>query len=132
MGTTHPTGDSHMVKVVEILVYTLKQGSGPEFYETMTDTSVPLHLENEIDVVWHGPSLHCADGYILIRAFKDMPSLEASQDRFYNSAAWRLGPREAIISKIEKSMKAVVEMPNSAVDAIRKSGYLPQSREKMG
>lgn len=112
-----------MAKVVEILIYTLKSGSGREFHSIMTDISVPLHLEHGIDVVWHGPSLHCADGYVLIRAFSDMPSLQSSQDAFYRSDAWGLGPREAIVSKIEKSLKAVIEMPKDAVDAIRKNGY---------
>ena len=113
-----------MAKVVEILIYTLTSGAGDDFHSIMKDVSVPLHLDNGIDVVWYGPSLHCADGYILIRAFPDIPSLKSSQDTFYKSDAWRLGPREAIVSKIEKSMKAVIDMPDGAIDAIRKSGTL--------
>jgi len=115
-----------MAKVVEILIYTLTSGTGDDFHSIMKDVSIPLHIDNGIDVVWYGPSLHCTDGYILIRAFTDMPSLNASQEIFYKSAAWRLGPREAIVSKIENSMKAILEMAEDAVDAIRKSGYSPK------
>ena len=112
-----------MVKAVEILLYTLKSGTGDEFHSIMKDVSVPLHVDNGIDVVWHGPSLHSPDGYVLIRAFSSMASLRSTQDIFYNSADWRAGPRKAIVSRIEQSLKGIVEMTEDAISEIRKNGW---------
>jgi len=112
-----------MVKVVEILIYTLKSGMADDFHSIMKDVSVPLHVDNGIDVVWYGPSLHSSDGYVLIRAFSSMASLHSAQENFYNSEAWRFGPREAIVSSIEQSLKGVVEMTEDAISGIRKSGW---------
>lgn len=63
--------------IIEILIYSLKPKTGPEFFEIMQNESVPLHTRNGIHVVWHGPSMHNADGYGLIRAFADTAASEA-------------------------------------------------------
>lgn len=106
-------------KTVEILTYTLKKGTGRDFHKIMTETSVPLHRKAGIDVVRFGNSLHDADSYFLIRAFDSVEHLENAQDEFYKSDAWRMGPREAIIERIEQSIKAVVTINNAALDAMR-------------
>lgn len=41
-------------------------------------------------------------------------------DDFYASAGWRSGPREAIISRIEVSLKSVLTLPQIAVNELRK------------
>ena len=106
-------------KTVEILTYTLKKGTGHDFHKIMTETSVPLHRKAGIDVVRFGNSLHDADSYFLIRAFDSVEHLENAQDEFYKSDAWRMGPREAIIERIEQSIKAVLTINNAALDAMR-------------
>jgi hypothetical protein len=108
-----------MAQVIEILLYTLKPGTGREFYEIMQDESVPLHKRNGIDVVWHGQSMHNADVYGLIRAFADVATLEAQLANFYASEAWRSGPRVAIIERIETTTKIVVPMNDGALEGLR-------------
>lgn len=109
--------------IIEILLYKLKPGSGGEFFAIMRDVSVPLHRRAGIDVVWHGRSMHDPDGYGLIRAFADMASLEATQAAFYASDAWRKGPREAIIERIETATRIVIPMNDRGIDGLREQGW---------
>ncbi|MCC8368407.1 NIPSNAP family protein [Xenorhabdus sp. PB61.4] len=106
-------------KIIEILQYELKKGTGSQFHEIMVNVSVPLHRSQGIDVVSFGNSLHNPDCYYLIRAFEDMNELSAVQARFYKSDAWINGPRTGIIERIDKSVKTVIEMPASAINALR-------------
>lgn len=109
-----------MAKLVEILLCTLKPGTGGEFHAIMEGVSVPLHRSAGIDVVAFGRSLHDADCYHLIRAFADLQHLEASQAAFYNSDAWRNGPRADIIACIATSLKSVMPLSAEAVEAMRR------------
>src|SRR3546814_30565 len=111
-----------MSQIIEMLLYKLKPGTGSEFFEIMQSVSVPLHKQNGIDVVWHGQSMHDPDVYGLIRAFADMATLETAQSAFYASQAWRAGPREAIIARIETATRIVIPMNADAVEALRKQG----------
>ncbi|EMH2330574.1 NIPSNAP family protein [Citrobacter freundii] len=107
-------------RIIEILQYTLKKGSGEEFHQIMREVSVPLHARNGIDVVAYGNSLHDADSYYLIRAFDSEEQMKSVLEDFYASAGWRSGPREAIISRIEVSLKSVFILPQIAVNELRK------------
>lgn len=107
-------------RIVEILQYTLKKDSGSDFHQIMHEVSVPLHTRNDIDVVAYGNSLHDADSYYLIRAFESEEQMKSVLDDFYASAGWRSGPREAIISRIEVSLKSVLTLPQIAVNELRK------------
>lgn len=118
-----------MSQIIEILLYKLKPGTGRAFYEIMQSISVPLHKRNGIDVVWHGQSMHDPDDYGLIRAFADMPALEAAQSALYASQAWRAGPREAIISRIVTATRIVIPMNADAVNGLRKQGYYAHSAD---
>ncbi|OLP58622.1 NIPSNAP family containing protein [Xaviernesmea oryzae] len=111
-----------MSRVIEILSYRLKPGTGQDFFEIMSTVSVPLHQGQGIDVVWHGRSLDHEDGYGLIRAFADLDTLEAQQAVFYASEAWRAGPREAIIARIDTSAKLVLSVSHAAIEALRCQG----------
>lgn len=106
-------------KVVEILLYTLKPGTGAEFHRIMQEISVPLHRTAGMDVVAYGGSLHDPDAYYLIRSFDSLDHLNCSQDAFYASGAWRGGPRGAIIERIAVSVKSVVSLSAEAVEALR-------------
>ncbi|OLP57633.1 NIPSNAP family containing protein [Rhizobium rhizosphaerae] len=108
-----------MDQIVEILTYRLTPGSGAAFFAIMQEVSVPLHLKHGIDVVWHGRSLHDADGYGLIRAFETMEALEAQQAAFYAGDDWRTGPREEIVSRIAGATKIVVPMNAAAIAGLR-------------
>lgn len=108
-----------MARVIEIMLYTLKPGTGQEFFEIMRRESVPLHRRVGIDIVWHGQSMHSKDGYGLIRAFADMATLEAQLAKFYASEAWQTGPRAAIMERIETTTKIVVPMNLDAIEGLR-------------
>ncbi|PIO97349.1 NIPSNAP family protein [Pleomorphomonas carboxyditropha] len=112
-----------MPQLIEILLYKLKPGTGGDFFEIMQNVSVPLHRRNGIDVIWNGQSMHDPDAYGLIRGFADMAALEEEQSRFYASEAWKTGPREAIIARIETATKIIVPMNDDAVKGLRKQGY---------
>lgn len=112
-------GEGMKDRIVEILQYTLKKGSGEEFHQIMREVSVPLHAKNGIDVVAYGNSLHDADSYYLIRAFDSEEQMKSVLEDFYASVGWRSGPREAIISRIELSLKSVLSLPQSGIDRLR-------------
>lgn len=111
-----------MQYIVEIIVYRLNPGTADDFHAVMTEVSAPLHRRHGLDIVWHGRTLHVPDGYGLIRCFRNMAVLEASQADFYASDAWRSGPREAIVSRIAETLKLVLPMDSAAVEAIRRQG----------
>ena len=110
-----------MTRIIEILMYTLKPGSGLDFHQIMQNVSVPLHLEAGIDVVSYGSSLHDCDSYHLIRSYESESHRQVSQDVFYASDAWKQGPREDIISRIEISTTTVMALAQDVIDAIRAS-----------
>ena len=111
------------MKAVEFLLYTLKPGTGKAFHKIMTEESAPLHRSAGMDIVSFGLSAHDDDAYYLIRAYDSLPHLESSQESFYNSDAWRLGPRQAIIDRISVSVKSVLTLSDSAIENLR-SSYL--------
>jgi hypothetical protein len=116
-----------MTRIVEILMYTLKPGSGLDFHRIMREVSVPLHLKAGMDVVSYGGSLHDDDSYHLIRSYESENHRHASQDLFYSSADWKQGPRADIISRIEVTTTTVMTLTQEAIDAIRASHKSIQS-----
>ncbi|ORM67193.1 NIPSNAP family protein [Pantoea rwandensis] len=108
-------------RVVEILQYQLKTGTGVTFDHIMRDISVPLHLEQGIEVVTYGCSRHDSDSYFLLRAFENEEVMQSVLDEFYASEAWRSGPRKAILERIEVSLKSVLLLSPNAIDEIRNS-----------
>ncbi|CQJ58115.1 NIPSNAP [Yersinia intermedia] len=106
-------------RILEILQYTLKPGSGAEFHRIMQEISIPLHAREGMDVVAYGQSLHDPDAYYLMRAFDSQEALAGAEARFYSSDGWLSGPRMAIIERIENSLKSVISMPTAAIDALR-------------
>ncbi|MGV8926426.1 MAG: NIPSNAP family protein [Ewingella sp.] len=108
------------MKIVELLQYTLKPGTGHDFHKIMVEQSVPLHRDAGIDVVCFGNSIHDEDSYYLIRTYDDLEHLKSSQEAFYSGDAWRFGPRAAIIDRIQTSVKSVLTLTLTAIDALRR------------
>ncbi len=73
----------------------------------------------KVDVVRYGPSPHDEDTYYLMRAYASLEDRERSQDAFYGSDEWKLGPREPLLALIENYTSIVIEMEKSTVDALR-------------
>ncbi|WP_067548033.1 NIPSNAP family protein [Nocardia crassostreae] len=110
--------------IIEIRTYRLVPGTRDDFVEVMRNESVPLLREYGIDVVDCGASLVDEDGHeeaYLIRAFASREEHRRQEDRFYASAQWRDGPREAIVSRIESyhAIVIVIEASDDAVAALR-------------
>ena len=97
-----------MSAVVEIRTYKLVPGTGAEFHRIFVEESLPMLQRWGVEVVAFGGSLDDEDSYCLIRAYSSIEELERSQDAFYGSDEWRSGPREAIVSRIESSISAVL------------------------
>lgn len=106
--------------ILEIRTYRLKPGTREEFLRVMGEEVMPLLHEYGVRVPDYGPSLVDEDGHeeaYLIRAFASLAERNAQEERFYGSDAWREGPREAIVSRIETYHTIVIEVPEAAVDA---------------
>jgi hypothetical protein len=89
----------------------------------MRDDSVPLLEKHGIAVVDCGASLvdeNGAEEAYLIRSFGSLEEREEQEASFYSSEAWRRGPREAIVSRIENSHTIVLEASADAVLALKR------------
>lgn len=109
------------MRLVEIRTYRLKPGTRDRFHALFANEAIPL-VREAMDVVAFGPSAHAEDGYYLVRAFDDIAHRQASQDSFYGSAAWRQGPREAVIALIDDYLDAVFELDATGIAALRNAG----------
>lgn len=96
--------------VIEILTLDIKPGKRDEFHKVYETQSLPLLKKWNFDVVAYGPSLHDAKSYYVIRRFKNLEDREKSEDAFYNSNDWKLGPRDAIMGLVEHFAYAVVSI----------------------
>jgi len=106
-------------RVLEIRIYELKPGTAEEFDRLVEGESVPMLRRHGIDVVAFGPSLHNEETYCLMRAYAGLKELERSEADFYGSDQWRLGPREAILARIDRYASIVIELDDVAIDALR-------------
>lgn len=99
-----------MNRVMEIILYQLRPGTGCKFHQVMSDVSVPLHQSAGIEVLNFGNSLHSGDAYFLIRAFDNLEQMATAKGDFYSCDAWQNGPRSAILDSIESSVKSVLSL----------------------
>jgi len=116
--TEHKTGTEEKIEamasatasqeVFEILTLDIKPGRRGEFHKVYEAQSVPLLEKWNFDLVAYGPSLHDANSYYVIRRFKSLEDREKSEDAFYGSDDWKLGPRDAIMELVDHFAYAVV------------------------
>ncbi|WP_448811918.1 NIPSNAP family protein [Agromyces bauzanensis] len=105
--------------IVEIRTYRLKPGERDEFVRVMLQESVPLLRSFGIRVVAAGGSLIDQDeAAFLIRAFGSRTEHEEQEAAFYRSEPWVVGPREAIVSRIESSHNVLIELSEDQVAAL--------------
>ena len=109
-----------MTFFVEIRSYNLRPGTRQSFHQLFMERALPMLNRWKVDVVRHGPSPHDEDSYYLMRAFPSLEDREQSEDAFYGSDEWKLGPREAILALIENYATIVIEMEESTVKALRR------------
>ena len=108
-----------MTLFVEIRSYNLKSGNRQEFHRLLVERALPMLQRWKVDVVRYGVSPHDKDSYCLMRAYSSLEDREQSQDAFYGSDEWKLGPREPILALIETYTSVVIEMEESTVNALR-------------
>ena len=108
-----------MTLFVEIRSYNLKPGTRDEFHRLFVETALPMLQRWNVDVIRYGTSLHDEDSYYLMRAYTSLEDRQKSQDAFYGSDEWKLGPREPLLAMIENYTSIVIEMEKSTVDALR-------------
>jgi hypothetical protein len=108
-----------VTRVVEIRSYRLKPGTQDEYDRLFREEALPLLQRAGVDVVRAGRSIDDPTGYHLIRSFADLGDRERSETAFYASAAWRKGPREAVLACIKTYVDAVIELDDDAVEGLR-------------
>jgi hypothetical protein len=109
--------------ILEIRTYRLKPGTGDEFVRVIREESLPLLECSGVRVVDYGASLVAEDGHeeaYLIRAFASLEARREQEETFYSSDAWRLGPREAILSRIESYHTIVLEASEETALALQR------------
>lgn len=116
-----------MKRLIEIRSYKLKPGALAEFHEAVATGAVPMLRECGMQVVAFGASPHEPDAYFLVRAYDDLAHLNAQQDAFYGSEAWRQGPREALLSRIDSFLNTVLWLSPEAIEDLRRSNVSTQA-----
>ncbi|TKR29521.1 NIPSNAP family protein [Luteimonas gilva] len=106
-------------RLLEVRTYLLKDGMHAQFDRVMAEEAIPMLRAVGMDVVAHGRSDHERETRFLIRAYRDRGDLESQQNAFYGSAAWREGPRQALIDCIDTYLNTLLWMPAEAVDTLR-------------
>ena len=112
--------------ILEIRTYRLKPGTTEEFVRVMREEAAPLLGRSGIRVVTAGASLVREDGHeeaYLIRAFPSLAVRDEQEAAFYASDAWRAGPRDAVLSRIESYHTVVLETSEAAGDVL--AGHRP-------
>ena len=112
-------------RLVEIRAYRLKPGTRADFHAAVTDRALPLVRAFGMDVVAHGPVANDENGYFLVRSFASLAELAAQEDEFYGSAAWREGPREALVARIDTYLDSLLWLSPSAIADLREGNGLP-------
>jgi hypothetical protein len=107
-------------RLVELRSYRLHAGTGDDFHRIVVERAVPLLREWGTDVVAFGPSPHETDTYFLARSYADLADRNTRQDAFYGSDAWRAGPREAVVGKIEGYLDTVLWLSEAAIEDMRR------------
>jgi hypothetical protein len=105
--------------IIEIRTYRLHPDTGTEFVRLMREECLPLLASAGIRVLAAGESLVAEDGYeeaYLIRAFASLADRDRQEAEFYGSDAWRMGPREAIVSRIVQYHTIAMEVPDRLAD----------------
>lgn len=106
------------MKLIEIRTYKLKPGTAGRFVAAFRD-ALPLVRASGMDVIAFGRSDHEQETFHLIRAYNDRAQLEAQQDAFYSSEAWRTGPREPLIACLEEHLNTLLWLSEQSVEDLR-------------
>lgn len=107
-------------RLVEIRSYNLKPGTRDRFHQRFVRESLPMLGRWKVDVVAFGPSLHDRDSWFLMRAYASLDERQKSEDAFYGSDEWKLGPREATLADIDSYATVVLQLDDEGIRALRR------------
>ena len=110
------TADSAMNRIIEIRTYALKPNAGAAFHRLSLEANA---LQVGVDVIANRPCEADANSYCLIRAYDSAADRDQRQLAFYASAAWREGPREAVMACIENYTSVVLTVTEATIDGLR-------------
>jgi hypothetical protein len=110
-----------MKRLVEIRSYALKPGTADRLHETFVARVLPMLRDAGIDVVAFGRSMYDENAWYLVRAFDDFAHLNAQEDAFYGSDAWKNGPRAAVVDAIDRYLDTLLWMSDESIDDLRDS-----------
>jgi len=105
--------------ILDILILNLKAGSRAEFHQLYQELSLPMLKRWKVEVIAFGPSIHEDDTYLVVRRYKDLSDRQQSQDEYYGSDEWKLGPREQIMSLIERFTTVVMPANDDLIEGFR-------------
>lgn len=106
------------MKLVEIRTYKLKPGATERFVAAF-ENALPLVRASGMDVVAFGRSDHEHESFYLIRAYDHREQLDAQQETFYSSDAWRNGPRQPLVDCLEDYLNTLLWMSEASVEDLR-------------
>jgi len=105
--------------ILDILCVQLKPGTRKEFDKIYREQVLPLLKKWNINVLAFGPSLHEEDTYLVVRYYKDLADRRQSQNAYYGSEEWQLGPRDQIMAYFENYLTAVVPANETLIEGYR-------------
>jgi cytosine/adenosine deaminase-related metal-dependent hydrolase len=108
--------------ILELRVYTLKNGTRDEFQRRAEREIVPMLRRHGITVVAARPSLHDENSFCLIRAFQSVEQRERQLADFYGSAEWLSRHEAAVMAMIDQYSTCVIEADKAAVDELAAAG----------
>lgn len=114
-----------MNRLIEVRSYKLKSGEAVAFHRAVVEQAIPMLQQWGTDVVAYGPSAHEPDTYFLVRSYESLADLNSRQEAFYGSEAWRAGPREAVLGKIESYLNTVLWLSEAAIESLRELNTVP-------
>jgi hypothetical protein len=114
------------LKLIEVRTYKLKPGTADQFVAAF-ELALPLVRESGMDVVAFGRSDHEHESFYLIRAYDNRSQLEAQQNAFYSSEAWRQGPRASLIACLEDYLNTLLWVSEKSVEDLRANNGLGKS-----
>lgn len=109
-------------RILEIRTYRLRTGTTDAFHQVFLDQARPLLREFGIDVVRGTPSERNEENeesYVLVRAFDSLEQRDEQEIGFYGSDAWKTGPQQPVVSKVESYHTVVLTVPESVIEGLR-------------
>ncbi|HWB37561.1 MAG TPA: NIPSNAP family protein [Rugosimonospora sp.] len=113
-------GETGGMPYLEIRSYQLIPTGQATFDRIVREEAIPLLLAAGLDVVAFGPAENSDDAYYLMRAWTSPEAHAAGTEDFYSGAAWREGPREAVMSWLESYSEILVPVSDAALEALRR------------